>query len=211
MVKKAQLTGKWWPNASSNWDEATALGFLESYQICQIKRNHRNQRPHDTGCWSDQTTNVASVPAIAIIEAKDRLDGALLLRCLLPDNVEEIAKGIKAIIQPGGSIACQESIEAADKYSLTMVFTGVRHLDIKRRQGRKQFLPFCIKTWTNKIKANVCDTSKIIRKRGCKMKQLSVQEVVSTRLPREISARSRHWKVFVAPGNDGMILDGLEW
>ena len=44
------------------------------------------------------------------------------------DNVEEIAKaGIKAIIQPGGSVRDQESIEAADKHGLTMVFTGVRH------------------------------------------------------------------------------------
>ncbi|RSK16314.1 Bifunctional purine biosynthesis protein PurH [Streptococcus oralis] len=42
--------------------------------------------------------------------------------------IEEIAKaGIKAIIQPGGSVRDQESIEAADKYGLTMVFTGVRH------------------------------------------------------------------------------------
>ena len=46
----------------------------------------------------------------------------------LQDNVEEIAKaGIKAIIQPGGSVRDQESIEAADKYGLTMIFTGVRH------------------------------------------------------------------------------------
>ena len=32
-----------------------------------------------------------------------------------------------AIIQPGGSVRDQESIEAADKYGLTMIFTGVRH------------------------------------------------------------------------------------
>ena len=44
------------------------------------------------------------------------------------DNVEEIAKaGIKAIIQPGGSVRDQESIETADKHGLTMIFTGVRH------------------------------------------------------------------------------------
>ena len=44
------------------------------------------------------------------------------------DNVEEIAKaGIKAIIQPGGSVRDQESIEAADKHGLTMIFTEVRH------------------------------------------------------------------------------------
>lgn len=68
---------------------------------------------------------------IAIDQAKDRLDGAVLASdAFFPfaDNVEEIAKaGIKAIIQPGGSVCDQESIEAADKYGLTMVFTGVRH------------------------------------------------------------------------------------
>ena len=68
---------------------------------------------------------------IAIEQAKDRLDGAVLASdAFFPfaDNVEEIAKaGIKAIIQPGGSVRDQESIEAADKYGLTMVFTGVRH------------------------------------------------------------------------------------
>ena len=68
---------------------------------------------------------------IAIDQAKDRLDGAVLASdAFFPfaDNVEEIAKaGIKAIIQPGGSVRDQESIEAADQYGLTMVFTGVRH------------------------------------------------------------------------------------
>ena len=32
--------------------EATALEFaLEGYQVCQIKWDHRDQRPHDTWCW----------------------------------------------------------------------------------------------------------------------------------------------------------------
>ncbi len=103
---------------------------MEGYQVRQIKRDHRDQRPHDTWCWPRQTNRVASV-RIAIEQAKDRLDGAVLASdAFFPfaDNVEEIAKaGIKAIIQPGGSVRDQESIEAADKYGLTMVFTGVRH------------------------------------------------------------------------------------
>ena len=82
------------------------------------------------GVGLGQTNRVASV-RIAIDQAKDRLDGAVLASdAFFPfaDNVEEIAKvGIKAIIQPGGSVRDQESIEAADKYGLTMVFTGVRH------------------------------------------------------------------------------------
>jgi len=45
-----------------------------------------------------------------------------------PDGVELAAKGgVTAIIQPGGSLRDKEAIEAADKYELAMVFTGVRH------------------------------------------------------------------------------------
>jgi phosphoribosylaminoimidazolecarboxamide formyltransferase / IMP cyclohydrolase len=45
-----------------------------------------------------------------------------------PDVVEHAAKiGVTAIIQPGGSIRDQESIDAADKHNIAMVFTGVRH------------------------------------------------------------------------------------
>lgn len=44
------------------------------------------------------------------------------------DTVELAAKfGIKAIIQPGGSIKDQESIDVANKENITMVTTGIRH------------------------------------------------------------------------------------
>lgn len=44
------------------------------------------------------------------------------------DCVEAAARGgITAIIQPGGSIRDQESIDACDKYNIAMVFTGIRH------------------------------------------------------------------------------------
>ena len=68
---------------------------------------------------------------IAIDQAKDRLEGAVLASdAYFPfaDNIEEIAAaGIKAIIQPGGSIRDQDSIDAADKHGIAMVFTGIRH------------------------------------------------------------------------------------
>jgi phosphoribosylaminoimidazolecarboxamide formyltransferase/IMP cyclohydrolase len=45
-----------------------------------------------------------------------------------PDGVEEIAKaGATAIIQPGGSVRDQETIDAADRHGMAMIFTGVRH------------------------------------------------------------------------------------
>ena len=44
------------------------------------------------------------------------------------DCVEEAHKaGITAIIQPGGSIRDQESIDKCNEYGITMIFTGMRH------------------------------------------------------------------------------------
>lgn len=44
------------------------------------------------------------------------------------DCVEAAHKaGITAIIQPGGSVRDQESIDAADRYGIAMIFTGMRH------------------------------------------------------------------------------------
>jgi phosphoribosylaminoimidazolecarboxamide formyltransferase/IMP cyclohydrolase len=44
------------------------------------------------------------------------------------DNVDLLAKtGIKAVVQPGGSIRDPEVIAAANEHKLAMVFTGIRH------------------------------------------------------------------------------------
>ena len=44
------------------------------------------------------------------------------------DSIDEAAKvGIKAVIQPGGSVRDEEVIAAADEHDMAMVFTGVRH------------------------------------------------------------------------------------
>ena len=45
-----------------------------------------------------------------------------------PDGVEIAGEaGIRAIIQPGGSVNDESVIETADAYGIAMVFTGVRH------------------------------------------------------------------------------------
>lgn len=44
------------------------------------------------------------------------------------DNVDFAAKiGIKAIVQPGGSVRDEECIKAANEHGLAMVFSGIRH------------------------------------------------------------------------------------
>ncbi len=45
-----------------------------------------------------------------------------------PDGVEMAARyGVRAIIQPGGSVRDAEVIAAADAHDIAMVFTGIRH------------------------------------------------------------------------------------
>ncbi|EAV9673548.1 bifunctional phosphoribosylaminoimidazolecarboxamide formyltransferase/IMP cyclohydrolase [Campylobacter upsaliensis] len=44
------------------------------------------------------------------------------------DSIDEAAKvGVKAIVQPGGSIRDDEVIKAADEYGIALYLTGVRH------------------------------------------------------------------------------------
>ncbi|AVQ29047.1 bifunctional phosphoribosylaminoimidazolecarboxamide formyltransferase/IMP cyclohydrolase PurH [Fusobacterium ulcerans] len=67
----------------------------------------------------------------AIERAGDKIEGAILASdAFFPfrDVVDACAKaGIKAIIQPGGSMRDQESIDACNEHEMSMVFTGMRH------------------------------------------------------------------------------------
>ncbi len=82
------------------------------------------------GVGAGQMNRVGSAK-IALEEAGDKAQGAVLASdAFFPfgDTVAEAAKhGIGAIIQPGGSIRDQESIDAADAAGIPMVFTGIRH------------------------------------------------------------------------------------
>ena len=68
---------------------------------------------------------------IALERAGERSKGCVLgsdAFIPFPDTVELAAKGgVTAIIQVGGSIRDEVTIEAANKYNIAMVFTGVRH------------------------------------------------------------------------------------
>ena len=68
----------------------------------------------------------------AVERAKEKLSGELVLAsdAFFPfrDVVDFCAeKDIKAIIQPGGSIKDEESIEAANQHGIPMLLTGMRH------------------------------------------------------------------------------------
>jgi phosphoribosylaminoimidazolecarboxamide formyltransferase/IMP cyclohydrolase len=75
--------------------------------------------------------NRVGAARIALENAGEAAKGAVLASdgfFPFPDSIEVAAgKGIIAIIQPGGSKADSDVIEAANRLGITMVFTGVRH------------------------------------------------------------------------------------
>jgi phosphoribosylaminoimidazolecarboxamide formyltransferase/IMP cyclohydrolase len=75
--------------------------------------------------------NRITAAQLAIAQAKERAQGSVLASdAFFPFNdvVKAAAQaGVKAIIQPGGSIRDQDSIDAANEYGIAMVFTGIRH------------------------------------------------------------------------------------
>lgn len=88
------------------------------------------KRQMAVGVGAGQMSRVDAVE-IAIRKAGDRAKGAVMASDAFfpfPDSIELAAKaGVTAVIQPGGSIRDRESIEAADRHGMAMLFTGTRH------------------------------------------------------------------------------------
>lgn len=97
---------------------------IKSNAILLIK----GTRTAGVGCG--QTSRVDSL-RLAIQRAGKNARGSVLISdAFLPnvDNVQLAAKaGIKAIIQPGGSIVDEDVIKESNKAKIAMVLTGVRH------------------------------------------------------------------------------------
>jgi len=82
------------------------------------------------GIGAGQMSRVDSVRIAKMKAGKLSKGSCLASDAFFPkaDAVIEAAKaGIKAIIQPGGSISDAEIIKACDKYKIAMLFTGMRH------------------------------------------------------------------------------------
>src|SRR3990167_7351495 len=81
------------------------------------------------GIGAGQVSRIDAVE-MAIKKAKNRVKGAVLASdAFFPfrDSIDHIAKsGIKAVIQPGGSMRDPEVIAACNEHSIAMVFTGTR-------------------------------------------------------------------------------------
>ena len=85
---------------------------------------------HTVGIGAGQMSRVDSV-FIATKKAGKATSGCVLSSDAFFPKEDAIALAakykIKAIIQPGGSIADEQIIKTADKHKIAMVFTGIRH------------------------------------------------------------------------------------
>ena len=99
------------------------LKHVKSNAILLVKDNKT------IGIGAGQVSRVDAVN-IALKKAGERLDNSILCSdAFFPfrDSIDKIANtGIRAVIQPGGSIRDQEVIAACDDHGIAMVFTGRR-------------------------------------------------------------------------------------
>jgi phosphoribosylaminoimidazolecarboxamide formyltransferase/IMP cyclohydrolase len=82
------------------------------------------------GIGGGQTSRVDAA-WIATHKGKDHIKGSIMASdAFFPfrDAVDVAANaGVKAVIQPGGSIRDEEVIQAANEHGITMVFSGQRY------------------------------------------------------------------------------------
>ncbi|MCD1019664.1 bifunctional phosphoribosylaminoimidazolecarboxamide formyltransferase/IMP cyclohydrolase, partial [Staphylococcus aureus] len=109
--------------------EAMLLGWKV---VPSVKSNaiilSNNKQTVGIGAGQMNRVGAAKIALERAIEINDHV--ALVSDGFFPmgDTVELAAQhGIKAIIQPGGSIKDQDSIDMANKHGIAMVVTGTRH------------------------------------------------------------------------------------
>ncbi len=115
------------PTAAEMADLAFAwlvVKHLKSNAICLVRAREL------VGAGAGQMSRVNSSWIAAQLAGTRAQGAALASDAFFPfaDGVEAAAKaGVSAIIQPGGSKGDGETIAAANRHGLAMVFTGVRH------------------------------------------------------------------------------------
>ncbi len=124
VVSEAQPTAQQLDDLLFCWKVAK---YVKSNAIVYAKDNST------VGVGAGQMSRVYSAKIAGIKAADENLEVAgsvMASDAFFPfrDGIDAAAAaGIKAVIQPGGSMRDQEVIDAANEHGIAMVFTGMRH------------------------------------------------------------------------------------
>lgn len=126
VVSQRQPTEVEWRALRFGW---RAVQYVKSNAIV-LAVAHANGALVTVGIGGGQPSRVDAV-RMAVAKAGDRASRAVMASdAFFPyaDGLEVAAEaGVKAVIQPGGSVRDEEVINAANRLGLAMVFTGIRH------------------------------------------------------------------------------------
>ena len=114
-------------------DEREWGDLLFAWRVCKHVRSNAIVIAHDlatVGVGAGQMSRVDAV-RVALDKALTSVEGAVLASdAFFPfaDGVDAaVGKGVRAVIQPGGSVRDDDVVTAADAAGISMVFTGRRH------------------------------------------------------------------------------------
>jgi len=116
--------------------ESQMSDLLFSWRVAKFVKSNaiiyaKNSMTIGVGAGQMSRVNSARIASIKAEHAKLDVRGSVMASdAFFPfrdgiDNAAEV--GIKAIIQPGGSMRDEEVIAAANENKIAMVFTGMRH------------------------------------------------------------------------------------
>lgn len=117
-------------------DEREKMDLLWAWKVVKhVKSNAivlvKNHRLLGVGAGQMSRVDAVKLARMKAGDAGHDLDGAVMASDAFfpfPDGIEvAAAAGIRAVIQPGGSIRDQQVIDAARELGLAMLLTGIRH------------------------------------------------------------------------------------
>lgn len=123
-----------WTLAAGDPADAETLADLAfAWRACRAVKSNAILLAHDgasVGVGMGQVNRVDAV-GLAVQRAGDRAKGSVAASDAyfpFPDGPETLIQaGVRAIVQPGGSVRDQETVDVARAAGVTMYFTGARH------------------------------------------------------------------------------------
>jgi phosphoribosylaminoimidazolecarboxamide formyltransferase / IMP cyclohydrolase len=129
----AERHDEWTIATATQPDDATMAELRFAWQACKHVKSNAIVLTRDravVGVGAGQMSRVDSV-RLAVEKSEGRCDGAVLASDAFfpfrdgPDAA--LAAGIRAIVQPGGSVRDEEVVAACDERGIPMILTGRRH------------------------------------------------------------------------------------